>query len=382
MIIWPQWRGPGRDGRVPSLPRTLGKSPNIQWELPLAQAGLGGIAATTDYVVFGDRDLDDFHDVFRCLNAQTGDLVWEIQRLAIAALDYGNSPRATPLIDGDRAFLASAHGLVLCVQLSDGAVIWEKNLREEFEPAGELPWGYCASPLLIDGKLIVNPGAADASLIAVDAATGNLLWKSPGAAAGYGSFAVGSFKGHRQIVGHDAVSLGGWDVGSGKRLWTVKPSATGDFNVPTPLVINNRLLVVTENNGARLFDFDDDGNVIAEPVAINSKLRPDMSTPVVINGHVFCVNRFLYCLDATNGLNELWRMRDASFGDYAAMFVSPERILIVGNGELLLVPTNGQKQVLSRLRVFEEKLPIYSHAALVGRQMYIRGETRLVCLKL
>ena len=75
------------------------------WEFPLVKAGLGGIAATHKYVLFGDRDLDDFHDVFRCLDAGSGEVLWEVKQLAIGTLDYGNSPRATPLIVGDRQAL-------------------------------------------------------------------------------------------------------------------------------------------------------------------------------------------------------------------------------------------------------------------------------------
>lgn len=61
---WPQWRGPSRTGLVKWLPRTLSPEAKVVWEVPLGRAGLGGIAATKQYVFFGDRDLDDFQDVF------------------------------------------------------------------------------------------------------------------------------------------------------------------------------------------------------------------------------------------------------------------------------------------------------------------------------
>ena len=44
---------------------------------------------------------------------------------------------------------------------------------------------------------------------------------------------------------------GGWDARTGRRLWTLVPPHSGDFNVPTPLVHEGRLMVATENNGAR-----------------------------------------------------------------------------------------------------------------------------------
>lgn len=170
------------------LPATLSAEPYILGELSLARAGLGGIAATEKFVIFGDRDVDDFHDVFRCLDAETGEQLWQVERLAIGSLDYGNSPRTTPLIaDNGRVYCLGAHGDLLCLNLTDGDVIWEHNLREKFGSPGELPWGYCGSPLLIGNNLIVNPGAANASIVALDSQTGDVVWQCPGEQPSYGS---------------------------------------------------------------------------------------------------------------------------------------------------------------------------------------------------
>lgn len=385
MSDWPGWLGPNRNGHVAWLPQSLSETPNFVWEIPLTHAGLGGIAATERYVVFGDRDDEDFHDVFRCLDANTGETIWEVQRLAVAALDYGNSPRATPLISDGRVYCQGAHGNLLCISIADGVVIWEKNFRDDFPIDGELPWGYCGSPLLVDNKLVVAPGAKDASVVALDPDNGEVLWRTAGRPPSYGSLMVGALGGRRQIIGHDKTTLGGWDIDSGKRLWTVEPEVDGDFNVPTPLLptddgTDSVLLVATENNGARLFQTVD-GSEAPKVVAHSRKLRTDMSTPIVIGSQIFCVKDFLFCLDA-NDLSENWRIRDRALGDYAAIFGTDERILVIGKGELLLLGTDGEKQILSRQRVFEQRLPLYSHPALVGKRLYIRGEHQLRCLNL
>ena len=65
-------------------------------------------------------------------------------------------------------------------------------------------WGYCASPLIVDGVLVVNPGAADASLVGLDPESGAVRWRTPGDAAAYASFVAGTFGGRRQLVGFDA----------------------------------------------------------------------------------------------------------------------------------------------------------------------------------
>jgi outer membrane protein assembly factor BamB len=380
-VSWPGWRGPNRDGRVPWLPDLLGFESNVLWEIPIAHAGLGGIAATERYVVFGDRDIDDFNDVFRCLDAASGETIWEVERLAIAALDYGNTPRGTPLISGDYVFCVGAHGHLLCIRLADGVVVWEKNFRDDFPLKVELPWGYCGSPLLVEDKLIVAPGALDASLIALDRATGEIIWKSPGGPPSYGSLNVGVLGGVQQVVGHDATTLGGWDVKSGERLWKMSPDNDGDFNVPTPIIDRGTLIVVTENNGARRFQFDQSGRIIDRPIAVNPKLRAEMSTPVLVGERLFCVDNYLYCLEVDT-LDEQWRLRDRALGDYGAIIASEQRLLVIAKGELLLLGTDGDQQILGRQRVFDEKVNLYSHPAIVGNKLYVRGESRLKCLGL
>ena len=374
------------------MPDSLPAEPIVQWEFELLRPGLGGIAATNEYVVFGDRDPLDFHDLWRCLDPATGKLLWEQQVLAIAELDYGNTPRATALlarkhVDGEPvagsglAFLLGAAGDLLCVRLATGELVWQKNLQTDFGADGERPWGYCGSPLLVDNKLIVNPGAASASLVALEPTTGKVIWQTKGNNVGYGSFNIATLGGRRQIVGHDANSLGGWDIATGERLWKLVPPVEGDFNVPTPLPINGRLLVTTENNGTRLYTFDDQGVIDPKPVQENRKLKPNMSTPVVVGDKLYCVDRFLYELDLDNQLAETWRLRDPAFGDFAAMLTDGERLLVLGKGEILLIEPSSH-EITSRQRVFGETTELYSHAAIVQDRLFVRGESSLRCVLL
>ncbi|HEX4588719.1 MAG TPA: PQQ-binding-like beta-propeller repeat protein, partial [Gemmataceae bacterium] len=224
-------------------------NPTIAWRAKFPGKALGGIAATTKFVIASGRDVTDTTDTFRCYNADTGAEVWVVYHPAPAKLDFGSSPRATPLIDGDHVFLYGASGHLQCVELATGVVVWEKELKDEFLPAEPPTWGYCGSPLMADRKLVVSVGGKDATLVALDPKTGAMIWKGPGDATGYGSFVATTLGGKAQIVGHDRTTLGGWDVATGKRLWTLAPTHPKDFNVPTPIVYRGQLIVATENNG-------------------------------------------------------------------------------------------------------------------------------------
>ena len=270
---WSGWRGGYRDAIVSWLPDRLPDEPTIVWRMPLRGPGLGGIAATSDWVIFGDRDVADVQDEFHCLDSETGALHWTFAYPAPGKLDYGNSPRATPLICDGQVFLHSAFGHFHCVRIDDGSIVWAKDLNLDFGPTKDRPWGTCDSPLLIRGKLIVRPGSADAAIAALDPVDGTLLWKMKGAAPAYGSLLAGKFGGVLQVVGHDEVSLGGWEISTGKRIWTLEPEVVDDFNVPMPVAMENQLVVSSENNGTRLYEFSDGGKINPVPIATNKDVH-------------------------------------------------------------------------------------------------------------
>jgi outer membrane protein assembly factor BamB/ABC-type phosphate/phosphonate transport system substrate-binding protein len=380
---WPGWRGLHRDGLVAQLPAQLPKKPKLLWSKPLNTAGLAGIAVAGKHVLVADRNASDEFDVFHCFDAESGEELWVHQYFTSGAVkDYGNSPRATPLILDGRVYTLGALGDLHCVDLSSGMPIWKKSFVDDF--AGVVPtWGYCSSPLAVDGMLIVNPGSPDASLVALDLLTGKEIWRSPGLPSSYSSFIAGKFGGVRQIVGYDEKSLGGWDIASGKRLWTLVPPVAGDFNVPTPIDAGGKLIVVTENNGARLYGFESDGAISSEPLAQHEDLKPDSSTPVLSGGKLFGCRDKLFCLDASE-FKVHWTGDQGTFCGYASLIASKNRVLIAThNGELILVDASAAKfKLISRVRIFPEDAELLSHPALVGTRLYLQGDNCILCLDL
>jgi outer membrane protein assembly factor BamB len=345
---------------------------------------LAGVAVSGRYVIVPGRDARNTSDVFRCLDADTGSELWRKSYLAPGELDFGNSPRATPLIDKDRAFLSGALGRFTCVELSSGKVLWQKEFRKDFGLRGDLPWGFCSSPVLHGENVIINPGGPDASIVALDAATGAIRWQAAGNPPGHGSFIVGQIGLRAQIIGYDHKSLGGWDSQSGERLWGITPPVGGDFNVPTPILWNDQLVVATENNGTRVYAFSAEGILQPEPVATHHDLNPDTQTPVVVGGRLFGVASGLHCLDLKNSLATLWRSEHDAFSKHASLIASPDRVLVISQeGDLILLDaTAAQFSPLSMQKVFRDDAGVYSHPALVGSRLYLRGSQEIVCVSL
>jgi hypothetical protein len=363
----------GRDGITAQLPATLPKTLDFTWSYALTNEGLGGIAATQDYVVLMDRDLLDSADVVRCVSTTTGLQQWEQFFPAPGQLDYGNSGRATPVIHGEFVYTLGAFGHLNCFKLQTGDFVWSKDFLVEF--GAETPtWGFSSSLLLADGKIITNPGHESASIVAFDAKSGDIVWKTAGGPPGYSSFIAATLGGVKQVIGYDQTSLGGWDLKTGKRLWTYKPRVAGDFNVPTPIAFDGQLIVTTENNGTRVFKFGKGGKIDPTPVASNRDLGPDSHSPVIVNGHLFGVWSGLFCLDLKNGLKAKWIAEDNEYSQYASIIGGNKRILVTTlDAQLLLLDaTSKTPKLLSRLKLADDGTEVHSHPAMVDGDLIVR----------
>jgi len=382
-VQWPQWRGVRRDGIVERLPEKLPEKPKVLWKTALTGNGLSGVVVDQGRVIVADRDVTDCDDIFRCLDADSGEELWKLQYSAPGDMDYGCSARAAPLIHEGKVFLLGAFGDFNCVDIKTGKVLWKKNILREFG-AKLVEWGMCASPLIVDGKLILNPGGKEASLVALNPDDGKVVWKTPGKRAAYSAFIVGTFGEVRQIVGYDSVSVGGWDPATGRRLWTLSPPEEGDFNVPTPIDLGGKLLLSTERNGTRVYAFDDEGKIVSKPMAVHEELAPDTSSSVLIDGKLFGCWLKMFCLDAENGLKEVWSAEDDVFDDYVCIFGSPDRIMVLGvEGELLLIGIDGGKyDLISRVEIVGGQSEVLSHPALVGNLLYVRDSDSIRCIEL
>lgn len=354
------------------------------WKKRFRSTGVGGVAATKSYVIASGRESSDSADGFRCFNATDGAELWKLNYPAKGDLDYGNSPRATPQIHGDLVYLLGAFGHLHCVKLTTGDVVWKKDLRQEFQVTHKTVWGHSSSPLIAADQLIVNPGGPEAGFVALELDTGKVRWKTEGGPAAFASFLLADLHGRQQIIGYDATSLVGLDVATGRKLWRHVPPRANDFNVPTPILWGDKLILSTENNGTRLFDFDSEGRLIDKPVAVNEDLAPDTHTPVVVGDRLFGVWDELYCLDLKADLKPIWTGEAKTFHQYTSLIASADRLLATGiHGELLLIdPAADQYRELSSVGVVEDDSGVFSHPAIVGERLYLRTSSDLRCLPL
>ena len=154
--------------------------------------------------------------------------------------------------------------------------------------------------------------------------------------------------------------------------------------MPTPIAVDGGIIVATENNGTRFYRFDETGRIIPKPAGEFADLSPDTTTPVVVGERLFGAHSGIHCLDVKQGLKPVWYQKESALGDHTTLIADTERVLVITlSGELILLDGKTDKcAVISRLRVFDDDVEVYSHPALVGTRLYMRGGYKVVCVEL
>jgi outer membrane protein assembly factor BamB len=247
---WPQWRGPNRDdvstekGLLPSWPK---QGPKLLWTCREAGIGFSGPAVVGDHVY--SLGADDKTESVYALDVNTGKKLWSADVGPLYTNGYGDGPRCTPTVDGDRLYVLGGEGDLVCVERATGKLLWKKNLVNDL--GGGIPsWGYAESPLVDGDRVVCTPGGGQGAVAALDKKTGDVLWRSKDFTDGaqYASLAVGTAGGVRQYVQMTGQSVAGVAADDGRLLWRYQRNGPVAA-VPTP-IIHGDYVYVTSGYGA------------------------------------------------------------------------------------------------------------------------------------
>jgi hypothetical protein len=132
---------------------------------------------------------------------------------------YGT--RGTPVIVGDRVYILSAMGKLVCLSAMTGEIIWSKHLFRDFD-GRNIQWGVNETPV-VDGDIIyVTPGGRRNNVVALNRMSGELIWSSPGRGelSAYCTPLLFEHNGRKIMATHTASHLIGLDASNGQLLWS------------------------------------------------------------------------------------------------------------------------------------------------------------------
>jgi outer membrane protein assembly factor BamB len=285
---WPEWRGPGRDGRsaetnLPSTWSTSGQ--NVAWSLPF-----GGRSAP---VVFGNRlylqtitpgDMSKTQERLVAIDASTGKVIWE-RKFSIYSSDVPvrRGGWSSPAVDPDTGniYLLTVGAELIAVS-PDNKIVWDRSLPEEYG-AITTHGGRTTSPIVDGDKVILNAllqGWGDLArpgnrYFAFDKKTGQTIWVSSPQTkhydTNYSSPIVVDVNGSRQmIVGGTDGTFYALQVNTGKTVWSAEISKRAILN---SALFRDNIAYLT--HGEENMDTTEMGMIVAVDATKTGPLKAD-----------------------------------------------------------------------------------------------------------
>jgi outer membrane protein assembly factor BamB len=419
---WPQFMGVGAAGQDSSveLPTTwdIAKGTNVRWKTAVPGLGHACPIVWEDRIyvatavkpgeselkvgLYGDIASVDEKEPQQwrllAMDRVTGKVIWNT--LGVEAVPRvkrhtkASHCNSTPATDGRRiAALFGSEGLFVFDM--EGKLVWKKDLGPLDSGYFDVPsaqWGFASSPVIHDGKVIVQADVQKDSFLAVyDLETGKEVWKQPRKdVPTWSTPAVVEAAGRKQIAVNGWHHIGGYDFATGRELW--KLDGGGDIPVPTP-VFAHGLIYFTSAHGKvrpmRAIRPDATGDITPKEVGatnaaiawVHPRQGNYMQTPVVVGDHLYaCFDAgILTCFDAKTGKIE-YSQRVVNGGEgFTASTVSDGRNLFVTseNGNVYVVPTGPKLSVISTNRMDETCM---STPAIAGGALIYRTRGHVVSL--
>jgi outer membrane protein assembly factor BamB len=385
---WPAWRGADRSGvsaETGLLKEWPADGPKLLWKT----TKLGGGYSTPSVVggrvyLMGSTGSDEFAIA---LDAKDGSQIWSTKIGAVGKPNQRPSypgTRSTPTVDGDRIYVESSDGDLVCLD-KDGKEVWHKHLVKDFG-GNSGNWAYAESPLIDGDLLICTPGGSKATLAALNKKTGEVVWKSEvpgGDPAAFSSVVAADASGGKEYIQFLGKGVVGVAAKDGKFLWRYDKTS-GTTNCSTPIFFDGCVFnsaASMRGGGSALLKLSADGDkVSATEVYFNKDLANHHGGVVRIGDSLYGTNNNgLVCVDFKSG-DTKWKERSVGKGSIAAaeglLYVRGEK-----DGEVALVEASpsGYKEKGRLKQPDRSKKSAWPHPVIAGGCLFLRDDDALFC---
>ena len=314
---WPQWRGPTGNNHAAAgatAPTEWGEDSHIVWRTPVPGRGCSSptIYGKRIYLTTSDEEVGS--QSLLVFDRATGRLLKE------TVAHWGNLPpkihpkntHASPTVacDGRRVYALFNNDYATKVTAFDleGAKLWQEKVSD-FDPQ-EYEFGYGASPILVDGVLVVaaDYDGADSGIYAIDPANGRQVWHTPRPEKlSFSSPIATDLDGRVQLIISGLEQIASYDPATGRVLWSTEASTQATCGT---MVWDNNLGLAFASGG-----YPDSFTLAIRTngdhqVVWQEKVKCYEQSLLSYKGYVYAAsdNGVAYCLRAKDG-KEMWKKR-------------------------------------------------------------------------
>jgi outer membrane protein assembly factor BamB len=380
---WADFLGPGRLGHYdqkPILTDWPAGGLHQVWKQPVGGGYASFTAANGLAFTIEQRRRNE---VVAAYDVRTGRERWTHSWKALFAETLGgNGPRATPVWDDGRVYALGAEGELRCLESATGKLIWNKNILAD-NGAVNLHWGMAASPLVVDGKVIVTPGGGHGnSVVAYDKLSGLRVWGSLDDKAAYASPALATVGGRRQLLVMTAKRAVGLAVEDGRLLWEYPWVTQDGINAAQPIVVaaNRVYLSSGYGHGAAVLELTAQGDGFETRVVwANTRMKNKFNSAVLYQGYLYGLDEgILACVDVESG--EL-KWKGGRYGYGQLLLASGHLVVLTEEGDVVLVRAAPEKlQEVARFTAIQGKT--WNIPAISDGLLLVRNEIEMAAFRI
>lgn len=416
---WPQWMGPQRDGVWPEtgiVEKFPAQGPPILWRKPI-HGGFAGPTVVgervfvTDYARASGDDKPEptkrnellGQERVLCLDARTGNELWRYETECQYTISYPAGPRCTPTYHEGLLYVLGAMGDLRCLNVETGKLVWAKNLPQTYSAPVPL-WGYAGHPLVYKDLLICGAGGKNSLVVAFDRKTGAERWKALTAPElGYSPPTLVTAGGVDQLLLFHGGGLTSLNPETGVEHWSEPLRTAYSMAIMAPCR-DGDFLFVGGHSGQSLglkLDAQRPAVTVAWQGSKSLGLAPVSGTPFAEQGVAYGIdgNGIFRAIRIATG-ERLWgtsKPVNGQDGDRrgaveGATFVTKNgnRFFIFGeNGDLVIARLSAEKyDELSRTHLLDPvgvglgRAVVWSHPAYARRCVFARNDREIVCASL
>jgi outer membrane protein assembly factor BamB len=409
---WPQWGGPNRDFKVDAgklADKWPDDGPRKIWCRDLGE-GYSAILVDGDTLYTMYRKVDPDAESARvgppkpedqprpdggkeaviALDAATGKTKWEhaypAEPFKETNLEFGKGPNGTPLIHDGNLYTVGFTGVLTCLNTKNGKVFWSHDLVEDFD-GKKHEFGYSCSPILYKKFVIVPVGGNQTGLVAFDAATGDVAWRSEPLDVSYASPILIGVDGEDQVVFMSSTEVIGLSADGGKVRWRYRHANQYMNNCFMPIwdAAHNLLFVTSHTDaGTRVLRLSRDGDDCkAEEVWYDKKNKMFHSTGVLVGEYIYGSlgdqpPTFLAAVRVNDG-KAMWKER--GFPKANVLYADGKLIVLDEDGQLALARVSPEKcEVISKVQLLDKVA--WTVPTLARGKLYIRDKKKILALDL
>ena len=399
---FPQFLGPNRNAVVASREFEIPQSDEEElWRVAIGQ-GWAGFAIKDQYCVTLEQRGEQ--ECVTCYRLSDGGLLWIQEHEARHKNAMGGiGPRSTPAIHEGLVYTQGATGMIHCLKLETGEVVWKQDLLKlaDWDQLGSevsITWGRAGSPLIVDGLCVIpfgRPSQLDApnkllsgrSLIAFDSQSGEVRWSAGDDQISYASPVVLTLDGTPQIVSVNEASVTGHAITEGTVLWSIPwpGQSNGGANCSSVLPAGDNKILIAKGYGvgSGVFEVMQDGNswTTTELWASGRVLKTKFTHACVDGDHAYALSDgTLECVDITNGERK-WLQRGSRYGHGQIVLAGDCLVVQTEPGEIAFVAASPEEfKVLATIEALSDKT--WNVPSVAGRYLAVRNDTEAVMYRL